>query len=353
MAIKTITLLDGTTAYAHDVEDLVNPLYTDIDDTNIRLGAAIQIKKLEASTNVADIIVGNATKVPTYVAMSGDATISATGVLTVTSGIANKLTVTNDITTDAIMYPVWVNASTGNLTPYVSTEFKFNPHNASYADVATLTTDRFIGALTGNADTSTTAANLANGTYSYGSGAIIVDARNASGNAGTVTNGFYTTSSFYLGTTAIAVNRASASQSLTGINIDGSAGSTTNATNASNAANTGTTPASNAELNSNGQCKGWAIFSVDGAGTPTVLASYNVSSVANIGSVTLQVTWDRDFTSANYVTLGTINHPLTGAITIAVEAQAAGTVNLTAWDSGGIIGGYGQTWMVAAFGTLS
>jgi hypothetical protein len=42
------------------------------------------------------------------------------------------------------------------------------------------------------------------------------------GNAATVTNGFYTTSSFYLGTTSIAVNRASATQSLSGItSIDG------------------------------------------------------------------------------------------------------------------------------------
>jgi hypothetical protein len=48
------------------------------------------------------------------------------------------------------------------------------------------------------------------------------------GNAATVTNGFYTTSSFYLGTTSIAVNRASASQSLTGISIDGNAGTVTN-----------------------------------------------------------------------------------------------------------------------------
>jgi hypothetical protein len=42
------------------------------------------------------------------------------------------------------------------------------------------------------------------------------------GNASTVTNGFYTTSSFNLGTTSIAVNRVSAAQSLTGItSIDG------------------------------------------------------------------------------------------------------------------------------------
>jgi hypothetical protein len=58
------------------------------------------------------------------------------------------------------------------------------------------------------------------------------------GNAATVTNGFYTTSSFNLGTTSIAVNRTSASQSLTGINIDGSSGSCTgNAATATLAAN--------------------------------------------------------------------------------------------------------------------
>jgi hypothetical protein len=44
------------------------------------------------------------------------------------------------------------------------------------------------------------------------------------GNAGTVTNGFYTSSSFNLGTTSIAVNRASAAQTLSGVSISGNAG---------------------------------------------------------------------------------------------------------------------------------
>ena len=51
------------------------------------------------------------------------------------------------------------------------------------------------------------------------------------GNAGTVTNGFYTTSSFNLGTTSIAVNRSSGSQTLTGISIDGNAGTITGQAN--------------------------------------------------------------------------------------------------------------------------
>jgi hypothetical protein len=47
------------------------------------------------------------------------------------------------------------------------------------------------------------------------------------GNAATVTDGFYTTSSFNLGTTSIAVNRASGAQTLTGVSIDGSSASCT------------------------------------------------------------------------------------------------------------------------------
>jgi hypothetical protein len=47
------------------------------------------------------------------------------------------------------------------------------------------------------------------------------------GNAGTVTNGFYTTSSIYLGSTLVAANRSNVALSLTGVSIDGLAGSAT------------------------------------------------------------------------------------------------------------------------------
>jgi hypothetical protein len=164
-------LLDGTTAYAHDVEDLVNPLYTDIDDTNIRLGADIQIKKLE---NLASgkIIVGSSVSVPTAVAMTGDASISDLGVITVTGGSADEIAVTDDTTTDASMYPVWVTANTGDLPAYVSsTKLYFNPLTGL------LTATGFSGPLTGNC--SGTSGGLANGTYNYGAGAVIVNSANA------------------------------------------------------------------------------------------------------------------------------------------------------------------------------
>ena len=57
------------------------------------------------------------------------------------------------------------------------------------------------------------------------------------GNAGTVTDGFYTTSSFNLGTTSIAVNRASGAQTLTGVSIDGNAGTATSVATLTNSQN--------------------------------------------------------------------------------------------------------------------
>lgn len=56
-------------------------------------------------------------------------------------------------------------------------------------------------------------------------GALALTGVSIDGSSGSVTNGFYTTSSFSLGTTSITVNRSSAAQSLTGISIDGSSGS--------------------------------------------------------------------------------------------------------------------------------
>lgn len=84
-----------------------------------------------------------------------------------------------------------------------------------------------LGNSTVNIGTTAIALNRATGTQTLTGVSIDGSSGSTTGNAATVTNGFYTTSSFNLGTTSIAVNRASATQSLTGINIDGSAGSCT------------------------------------------------------------------------------------------------------------------------------
>jgi hypothetical protein len=115
-------------------------------------------------------------------------------------------TVTDDTTTNAVRYPLFASQTTGNLsTEYVaSIKYQFNP------STGILTATGFSGS----------AADLTN-----------VPAGQLSG---TIPSGVLGNSTVYIGTTAIALNRGSASQSLTGVSIDGSAGSATNATNATN-----------------------------------------------------------------------------------------------------------------------
>ena len=122
-------------------------------------------------------------------------------------------TVTDDTTTNATRYPLFAAATSGNLTTEYtsSTKYQFNP------STGVLTATQFSGSAAGL--TSVPAGQL----------------------SGTIPSGVLGNSTLYIGTTAIALNRSSASQTLTGTNIDGSAGSATTATTATNATNTGTT----------------------------------------------------------------------------------------------------------------
>lgn len=117
-------------------------------------------------------------------------------------------TVTDDTTTNATRYPLFANQTTGNLaTEYVSsTKFQFNP------STGTLSATVFSGS----------AASLT----SIPAGQL----------TGTIPSTVLGNSTVYIGTTGIALNRTSASQTLNGVSIDGSAGSATNATNATNIA---------------------------------------------------------------------------------------------------------------------
>jgi len=122
-------------------------------------------------------------------------------------------TVTDDTTTNAVRYPLFANQTTGNLaTEYVSsTKLNYNP------STGLLTSTGFSGS--GASLTSLPAGQL----------------------SGTIPSGVLGNSSLYIGTTSIALNRSSSSQSLTGVNIDGSAGSATTATTATNATNVAVT----------------------------------------------------------------------------------------------------------------
>ena len=118
-------------------------------------------------------------------------------------------TVTDDTTTNAVRYPLFADQTTGNLatTLVSSTKYNFNP------STGLLTATGFSGS--GASLTSLPAGQL----------------------SGTIPTGVLGNSSLYVGTTSIALNRSSSAQSLTGVNIDGSAGSATTAGTATNATN--------------------------------------------------------------------------------------------------------------------
>lgn len=121
--------------------------------------------------------------------------------------------VTDDTTTNSTFYPTFNAATSGNLSAKVaSSKLMFNPSTGLF------TATGFSGS--GASLTSLTAGNL----------------------SGTIPSGVLGASTVYVGTTAVALNRASANLALTGItSIDGNAATATSATTATNATNVGVT----------------------------------------------------------------------------------------------------------------
>lgn len=210
--------------------------------TFLALGTSTYILTAGASaptwTNPSSITVGsatNATNATTATNLAGGAAASipyqtgagATTFLASAAGDAGKVlqsngtsapswvtpvayaTVTDDTTTNATFYPLFASVTAGNLTTeYVSsTKLQFNPSTGLFT-------------ATGFSGSGANLTNLPAGQLS-----------------GTIPSGVLGNSSLYIGTTQIALNRASASQSLTGVSIDGSAGSAGSATNATNTTN--------------------------------------------------------------------------------------------------------------------
>jgi hypothetical protein len=131
---------------------------------------------------------------------------------------------------------------TGNVTGNVSgtagsvaaanitgTTLASNVVTSSLTTVGTLTnlsvTNTITGSVSGNAGTVT------NGVYtngSYANPSFITSLAASKVGLGSVENTALSTSTHYIGTTSITYNRASASQTLTGVSIDGNAGTVTN-----------------------------------------------------------------------------------------------------------------------------
>lgn len=165
------------------------------------------------------------------------------------------------------------------------------------------------------------------------------------GNAGTVTNGVYTNSTFNLGTTSITLNRSSASQSLTGINIDGSSGSSPAGSL------TGTTLASGVTASSLTSVGTLTSLTSSGTITGTTLLGTSISIAGNGASRDpyggIAITYPADANNYNYhgsTRAGNIGagHGITGttgALGLGANAfwwggstsGAAGVLSGTAW----------------------
>lgn len=100
--------------------------------------------------NVNAVLVTPNLGTPSAVVLT-NATGTAASLTAGTATNATNVGITDDTTTNATMYLSWHTAATGNLpTKVSSTKLTFNPSTAA------LTTTSFVGALTGNASTSTT-----------------------------------------------------------------------------------------------------------------------------------------------------------------------------------------------------
>jgi hypothetical protein len=134
--------------------------------------------------------------------------------------------------------------------------------------------------------------------------AIALSASSLSG--GTISSTILGNSTVYVGTTAITLNRASASQTLTGVSIDGSAGSVTNAVTFNNG---GSGSASGTTFNGSGAITvSYNTIGAQVAGSYSPLAGS--SSITTVGTIS-SGTWQGTAIGASYVS--TLNQNTSGS----------------------------------------
>lgn len=74
----------------NDFDTIYNEFNGEISNVNIQAAAAIELSKLKASPAPGQVVVSNDTGVPTYKTISGDITISDTGVAAIGVGVITK-----------------------------------------------------------------------------------------------------------------------------------------------------------------------------------------------------------------------------------------------------------------------
>ena len=73
--------------------------------------------------------------------------------------------------------------------------------------------------------------------------------------------------------------------------------------------------------------KGWVSF--NGTGTPTIIASYNVSSITDLAEGKYRINWTTAFANANYVVVATCG--LGGETDLVMSTQTFNTAYTDVW----------------------
>lgn len=90
--------------------------------------------------------------------------ISGSASTATTATNANNVAITDDTSTNAVMYPVWVTANTGNLPAKVtSSKLTYNPSTGLLTTAGLTVSNTITGSISGNAATATTATNVTGG----------------------------------------------------------------------------------------------------------------------------------------------------------------------------------------------
>ena len=97
-----------------------------------------------------------------------------------------------------------------------------------------------------------------------------------------------------------------------------------------------------------GVAKGWGDFGSDG----TIATSYNVTSIADTATGRVTVTWETDFSDANYVALGTAQGANGSPLFVAVSNDTPPTAGVTVFNCFNDAGGSADPneWHVVVFG---
>ena len=283
-AFGTITLANTATLKANLTGGMITALANTIgisdggtNNSSYTTGALLQYNGSGivsiANTGVTSGNYGGSTQIPVL-------NIDAYGRVTSASNtsITSGTTLTDDTTTATTHYPLLTVSTSGSISIANTSSSKL-----SYVpSTGTLTATAFSGS--GASLTSLTAGNL----------------------SGTIPTGVLGNSTHYIGTTAITLNRASASQTLTGVSIDGSAGSVTNAVTFNNG---GSGSASGTTFNGSGAITvSYNTIGAQVAGSYSPLAGS--SSITTVGTIS-SGTWQGTAIGASYVS--TLNQNTSGS----------------------------------------